>query len=145
MLIAELCVSVDHRRQGDREFGSIALACRDGDPVGDVEARSSERSTRVGEEGGARAGVGQRGREGGEETVGIHGDLRPLDVTAGDASGHGHTPATATGGEELGYSPGMAPKDPAEDELDAEELDLVAGGAQPSEQEPFSPGTYTIS
>jgi hypothetical protein len=35
------------------------------------------------------------------------------------------------------------------DELSAEELDLVAGGfqvaAQPSEQEPFSPGTYNIT
>lgn len=44
-----------------------------------------------------------------------------------------------------GYSARMTPTDPVDDELDAEELDLVAGGAQPSEQEPFSPGTYTIN
>jgi hypothetical protein len=40
----------------------------------------------------------------------------------------------------------MEPTDPVEDELDAEELDLVAGGfhlqAQPSEDEPFDPGYY---
>ena len=40
----------------------------------------------------------------------------------------------------------MAPTDPGDDELDAEELDLVAGGfqyqPQPSEDEPFDPGFY---
>lgn len=32
--------------------------------------------------------------------------------------------------------------DSAASELDDEELDLVSGGAQPSEQEPFAPGNY---
>lgn len=39
----------------------------------------------------------------------------------------------------------MEPIDPADDELDAEELDLIAGGAQPSEDEPFDPGYYSIN
>lgn len=42
----------------------------------------------------------------------------------------------------------MRPIDPADDELDAEELDLVAGGqpnAVPSEEEPFDPGYYNIT
>lgn len=38
----------------------------------------------------------------------------------------------------------MDPIDPGDDELDAEELDLVVGGLQPSEDEPFDPGNYTI-
>ena len=39
----------------------------------------------------------------------------------------------------------MGPTDPGDDELDAEELDLIAGGAQPSEDEPFDPGCYSIN
>lgn len=43
----------------------------------------------------------------------------------------------------------MEPTDPADDELDAEELDLIAGGfqhhAEPSEDEPFDPGYYKIT
>lgn len=48
-----------------------------------------------------------------------------------------------------GYSARMTPTDPVDDELDAEELDLVAGGfqlhAEPSENEPFDPGYYRIT
>lgn len=145
MLVAELGVGVNHRRQHDGEFGSVALTCGDGDPVGDTQARGIERSARVGEEGCARSRIGERRRDGTEQIPGIHGGLRSVDATAHDGSGRDPASATATEGADPGYGCSMEPTDPVDDELDAEELDLVAGGAQPSEQEPFSPGTYTIS